>query len=401
MNIHALRSGVGAWRSAPIRCDDVPLLRGEATRWSSSVFRLNTSPSASVHTQASKRVLATDAPCIVATKKLMAGSPGAMSLAQGIVHWGPPQGALKVASDLLLSGDPSISSYGPAEGNPLLRAALKAKVEERNGLQNYSIMVTAGANQAFTNIVLGLMDESDKVVLFKPYYFNHLMAFQMCGGADSVVFGDCDPTTLHPDLDWLQSVLSSPQPPKMVVIVNPCVLLSKEEVQRASDMCAAAGAWLILDNTYEDFLYEGREHFCVGGPHVINVFSFSKLMALAALEQGGFYVKEQIAALEGNRAALVDALSPLGTLGGGSVAGGEGAIYLWARLPPGCEDDQSVVTWLVKKHGVCVIPGSACGVPGHIRAAYANLKPEMCNQAAARLKMGLEELVAKGPAVIS
>ena len=34
------------------------------------------------------------------------------------------------------------------------------------------------------------------------------------------------------------------------------------------------------------------------------------------------------------RATIIDALSPLGTLGSG-VAGGEGAIYLWARLPEG------------------------------------------------------------------
>jgi aspartate/methionine/tyrosine aminotransferase len=35
-------------------------------------------------------------------------------------------------------------------------------------------MVTAGANQAFVNLVLTLCDESDSVVLFKPYYFNHM-----------------------------------------------------------------------------------------------------------------------------------------------------------------------------------------------------------------------------------
>ncbi len=50
-------------------------------------------------------------------------------------------------------------------------------------------MVTAGANQAFTNVVLTLLDSQDKVVLFKPYYFNHLMAVQMTGGADNVVYG--------------------------------------------------------------------------------------------------------------------------------------------------------------------------------------------------------------------
>jgi len=114
------------------------------------------------------------------------------------------------------------------------------------------------------------------------------------------VAGPCDPRTLHPDLDWLQRELAGPQPPRMVVLVNPCnptgarwqgcegcdlparlrddacshapaallgaaepccllpvpavaagVLLSAEEVQRAADLCAAAGAWLVLDNTYE------------------------------------------------------------------------------------------------------------------------------------------------------
>lgn len=51
------------------------------------------------------------------------------------------------------------------------------------------VMVTAGANQAFTNVVLTLLDSTSKAVLFKPYYFNHLMAVQMTGGADNVIFG--------------------------------------------------------------------------------------------------------------------------------------------------------------------------------------------------------------------
>ena len=51
------------------------------------------------------------------------------------------------------------------------------------------VMVTAGANQAFTNVVLTLLDTNDSVVLFKPYYFNHLMAVQMTGGGANTVFG--------------------------------------------------------------------------------------------------------------------------------------------------------------------------------------------------------------------
>ena len=50
-------------------------------------------------------------------------------------------------------------------------------------------MVTAGANQAFTNVVLTLLDANDSVVLFKPYYFNHLMAVQMTGGGANTILG--------------------------------------------------------------------------------------------------------------------------------------------------------------------------------------------------------------------
>ena len=79
---------------------------------------------------------------------------------------------------------------------PQLREALRRKVEAENGLPGHEVMVTAGANQAFANVVLGLVDESDRVVLFRPYYFNHLMCLQMTGGAERVVFGKRDPVTM-------------------------------------------------------------------------------------------------------------------------------------------------------------------------------------------------------------
>eukprot|EP00878_Enallax_costatus_P041090 GHUV01047554.1.p1 GENE.GHUV01047554.1~~GHUV01047554.1.p1 ORF type:complete len:219 (+),score=49.79 GHUV01047554.1:1038-1694(+) len=151
-------------------------------------------------------------------------------------------------------------------------------------------MVTNGANQAFVNIMLTLVDSSDKVVLFTPYYFNHLMALQMTGGADSVLLGPCHSDNQHPDLGWLQQQLAGPDPPKMVVIVNPCnptgVLLSASELESAASMCAAAGAWLILDNTYEDFVYNDSKHHCVCKDNVVHVFSFSKAYGMMGWRVG-------------------------------------------------------------------------------------------------------------------
>lgn len=41
-------------------------------------------------------------------------------------------------------------------------------------------------------------------------------------------------------------------------------------------MTAAASAWLVIDNTYESFLFSGAQHYTINAPNVVHVFSFSK-----------------------------------------------------------------------------------------------------------------------------
>jgi DNA-binding transcriptional MocR family regulator len=56
------------------------------------------------------------------------------------------------------------------------------------------------------------------------------------------------------------------------------VLLEEGELRRAAELCEKAGAWLVMDNTYEHFVYEGRRHLCISGPNIIHLFSFSKVI---------------------------------------------------------------------------------------------------------------------------
>lgn len=71
-----------------------------------------------------------------------------------------------------------------------------------------------------------------------------------------------------------------------MLVVSAGVVLPKETLQAAASMCAAAGSWLILDNTYEDFLYDGYNHHCISAPNVINVFSFSKAYGMMGWRVG-------------------------------------------------------------------------------------------------------------------
>eukprot|EP00897_Mesotaenium_endlicherianum_P005426 jgi/Mesen1/4911/ME000245S03965 len=419
----------------------------------------------------SKRILATDEPVIIQMRELIQGAKDVLSLAQGIVYWKPPQEAIERAQ--AVAGDASVSAYGVDDGNVELRAALVEKVglpavvqlfvtyrlsssgrflvsspcppacfwfyafvsgpvsgpvpgpvKRENNLTRSSIMVTHGAQQAFINAVLATCDPADPVALFAPYYFNHLMAFQM-SGCSAILRARSDPATLQPDP-------GGPLEPPWLSLLTHAADPTPETLYSFRVKALAGGR----ADGY--FMYDGFQHECVEGPHVINLFSFSKAYgmmgwrvgyiaypkdapglgaqllkvqdtipicanlvaqeaAMAALQDAGrAWVQERVATLVENRALAIDALAPLGD---GAAKGGDGGIFVWARLPPQFSDaDRDVVKWLVDRHGVCVIPGSASGGPGFVRVSFGNLDPKTYRVAAARLKRGLQELVTSGMA---
>ena len=123
----------------------------------------------------------------------------------------------------------------------------------------------------------------------------------------------------------------------------------------------------------------------------------SQRLALACLAEGRSWVAERVAGLAPSRAAVAAALAPLGPA---AVAGGD-AIYFWARLPPGCEDDEAVVRWMVAAHRVAAVPGAACGCPGHLRVAFGRPRPgPEFEGAAARLAAACAELAEGGRGVV-
>lgn len=430
----------------------------------------------------SKRISQTLDPCVVLMKDIVSKyaeewenrEDKIYSLAQGVVYWEPPEEALEACKKALTCSDESdegspidgVSSagqldvhlYGPANGLPELVSKLEEKLSVENGINDVSIMVTAGANQAYMNCVLTLMDgeevEGAKAVVFAPYYFNHVMALQMHSGQESIVVGpsiedDEGKKQWIPDIDWLQQQLSQSDSNgsslvRMVTVVNPGnptgVSIPLRKMQQIADLCHQHKTWLVVDNTYEHFDHVGNNRKtytnkpdipfqCCSGEHVINIFSFSKSFSLAgfrvgylttakygdgikmfeemikvqdtipicvsrlsqkaavgAISAGRKWAIEKVKTLDLGRNAILDALSPLEY-----VMGGTGAMYVMGKLPDGY-DDVEFATNLVKTYGVAIIPGSFCGYPGWIRVCYSNLPSSECLIAASRLASGIQDL---------
>jgi len=277
--------------------------------------------------QLSNKIIPTLDPCVVKTKEwigtyshLWEENEGIFSLAQGVVYWKPPsscrnalrQAVTGMGDDDDDSDDPlALHSYSPARGLPELIQALEEKIRVEHSMSNHDVTVTVGANQAYTNIVLTLLGSSNnlknKAVVFCPYYFNHVMAIQMCSGPEALLVGPTDMTTGLPNVQWLKETLeqhktdndSNSNAIRMVTLVNPGnptgVALPLEKVKEIVDLCKTYGVWVVLDCTYEHFFNTAPSNddddknplpTFPNDPHVIHVFSFSKGYAMAGYRCG-------------------------------------------------------------------------------------------------------------------
>ena len=254
---------------------------------------------------------------------------GIYNLSQGIVYWKPPKSAIEAVqaalNDETVDGNP-LHIYSPNQGLPELTQLLEQRLQtvhhQQTPLTNHRVMITAGANQAYVNCILTLMDEAHKAVVFAPYYFNHVMTLQMCCGEQALLIGPSISTLNSkelpeqeqqkqqseqlgwPDLDWLETQLQENVVPdngtnliRVVTIVNPDnptgTSLSREHLQRAVDLTRQYGSWLIFDCTYRDFIHDqeqtGSRPFvgCFDAEtHVIHIFSLSKSHGMAGYRCG-------------------------------------------------------------------------------------------------------------------
>lgn len=405
----------------------------------------------------SNRIQETLDPCVVLMKQLLTkyqylwdGDDQMYSLAQGIVHWSPPPSAAQAMISAIQEENNDLHLYAPDEGIPELISALKDKFKRENHLPssddvNMDIIVTSGANQAYMNCICTLLSEGDKCVIFKPYYFNHVMAIQMVRGNEAILTGPIDQNG-YPDIHWLRKQLEHDKHKiKIVTVVNPGnptgVSIPTDNLRKIVNLCKDYNVWLIMDCTYEHFDHNGSNSFpihnsddvgfhCFDDENVINIFSFSKgygmagfrvgavtinttsekgrdmyqqmvkvqdtipictskisqLAAIGALSTGRKWVLDKVKSLDTGRELIMDALSSLEC-----CIGGTGAMYIMAKLPDGM-DDMVFAETLIEKYGVAIIPGVFVGLPGWIRVCYSNLPVEDCKVAAGRLKNGILDL---------
>ncbi len=162
------------------------------------------------------------------------------------------------------------------------------------------IIVGAGASEALLFAFQSIMDPGDEVIIPEPFYANY-NGFAKNGGVNIVpIFSSIETGfALPPIEDFVNNI--TPRT-KAILVCNPNnptgYLYSKEELDTLRDIVKKYDLYLIADEVYREFTYDGKKHFsCMNlsgiDNNVILIDSVSKRYSACGLRIGWLISKNK------------------------------------------------------------------------------------------------------------
>lgn len=367
-------------------------------------------------------------PRIQRAARQYAGTHGKLiDLSQAVPGYPAPASLRQALADT--AGDPAWLGYGPIEGESVLRQAYAADIStsHRGKLSPENVQITSGCNQAFVTAALSVASPGESILLVNPWYFNHQSTLAMFGIETSQVTVDAN-TGFLPDPDKVAAAIG-PQVRALSIVSpnNPTgAVYPPELIRDLHSLCLSRGVWLILDETYQDFLPDGHgpaHDLFADGPAdgLIALSSFSKSYCIPGHRLGAVLTDPvvigqmakimdnlQICAPRAAQAALAQCMPALddwrqsnrdeinlraqalqqamSEMPGWQIDA-MGAYFAYVRHPWSQESSVAVAERLAHERGIVTLPGGFFG-PGqekHLRLAFANVTAQVISTLPRRL----------------
>jgi aspartate aminotransferase len=279
-------------------------------------------------------------------------------------------------------------------------------------------MFSSGGKHALFNALNSLVQSSDEVLVPVPYWVSFPDMVKYTGATPIFVETHADDGFTLRALAVEQAI--TPRT-KMIIVNSPNnptgVVIPKDEYERILEVCERRGIWVLADECYSHFIYNGGKPYSIAGherskPHVIVAGSLSKTFAMTGWRAGFALapkpVIEAMTRLQSQstsnpssitqKAALAAMTSPMDTVAamlaeyakrrerilaglraipGITCAAPQGAFYMFLNVSKhlgrsgGPADAAELAKQLLEKAHVAVVAGDAFGAPGYLRMSYA------------------------------
>ena len=356
-----------------------------------------------------------------------------IDLCQAVPGYPPHPGLLEHTA--AAAREPAAAKYGAIDGDPALREAYAAEV----GVGPDHVAITAGCNQAFFTSLLTIARAGDSILLPTPWFWNHEQSCTMLG-IEPRPLACLAANGFVPNPEQAERLIDHRT--RAIVLISPNnptgAVTPPDIIAGFHDLCRRRNVWLILDETYRDFLPagQGRAHTVFDDPawpaSVIGLYSFSKAYCipghrLGAVTAAPTTMQNMMKVLDclhicPNRAAqsglawAIDALREWRASNRLLIQEREaafckafrelpewqidsvGAYFAYVRHPFNGETSASVAEQLTRQAGAICLPGSAFGPQQeqYVRLAFANASLEQIHDLPRRLSIMTARQAAAG-----
>ncbi len=346
-------------------------------------------------------------------KALQADGRDICSLSAGEPDFNTPDFIVEAARDALAQG---ITRYGPAAGDPELRAALAHKLSQENGIATKpeQMLICNGGKQAIFNLFQVVLNPGDEVLLPAPYWLSY-PEMAALAGATTVLIPSSAADGFKLDLDALEARITPKS--RLLVINSPgnptgCVI-QRDELEALAELVARHPNLLVMsDEIYEYLLADGEHHvsfasvsdelkdrcFTVNGfakgwamtgwrlgylsGHETVIKAASALQSQSTSNVCSFAQKGALAAIQGSRECVIDMAHSynlrrtlltdgLQAIPGITLVPPKGAFYAFPQLPECVDDSLEFCRRALDDEGLAVVPGIAFGDDRCVRLSCA------------------------------
>ncbi|WP_330444051.1 pyridoxal phosphate-dependent aminotransferase [Flavobacterium sp. C4GT6] len=364
-------------------------------------------------------------------RKLVPYAEGAKKKGHKVYHLNIGQPDIKtpdVALEAIKNNSIKILEYSHSAGFESYRNKLADYYQNHGVSVNAAdIIITTGGSEALLFAMGSTMDDGDEIIIPEPFYANY-NGFSTASGVKVVpVISTIDEGFALPPIADFEKLITPKT--KAILICNPGnptgYLYTQEEIQQLAELVKKHDLFLIADEVYREFTYDGDKHYSVMNvpgieQNAIMIDSVSKRYSMcgarigcivsknkevmatamkfaqarlspptfaqiaseAALETPQSYFDEVISEYKERRDTLI---TELNKIEGVKVATPKGAFYCIAKLPVKNADD--FAQWLLEKfelNGETIMVAPAAGFYSspnvgldEIRIAYVLKKEDL------------------------
>ena len=151
------------------------------------------------------------------------------------------------------------TKYTPASGTDELKEAICRKLKKDNKLDygKENIVVSCGGKHALYNIMLAMLNKDDEVIIPTPCWVSYAEQVKLADGKP--VF--CETGGYKIKADLIADKISDKT--KLAIINSPSnptgMLCDKSELKKIADLAVSMNFYVISDDVYEKFVYDGKE----------------------------------------------------------------------------------------------------------------------------------------------